>query len=261
MKVCLFSFVLDRTNAFRKARRLDSFHAQTAWTCKRKAFSGNDEAKPLLLVGYRYVPLLSWKLIVVGVQVKEVVKRCQDCLSYAPPQAYSVPLQPIVKQYPMELLTMDLKKVHLFCETDIKVCTSSPFPWLLVFRCATTRKCWFYPLRRKMADSVAEKLRDLLLKPDVKRVLSELKEAGIDAICLSDNGGEFVGEVVETTLAEFGLGHVRTRPYTPSQNGGHERVNKTIGPILKALVDKYGAEWHLHYDEIDSGYNGLFECI
>ena len=44
----------------------------------------------------------------------------------------------------------------------------------------------------------------------------------------SDNGGEYVSKIFAAYLKEKGIAHQTTAPYSPSQNGVTERMNRTI---------------------------------
>ncbi|XP_044760209.1 uncharacterized protein LOC123317668 [Coccinella septempunctata] len=52
---------------------------------------------------------------------------------------------------------------------------------------------------------------------------------------LSDNGGEFDCETVKEILAENGIVQRLTAPYTPEQNGGSERENRTIVEMARTF--------------------------
>ena len=53
---------------------------------------------------------------------------------------------------------------------------------------------------------------------------------------LTDNGPEFTSEAFGTLLERYNIVHVRTTPYKPSSNGAVERVNRTIGELLRILT-------------------------
>lgn len=66
---------------------------------------------------------------------------------------------------------------------------------------------------------------------------------GLPRAILTDNGPPFVagnGELGHTQLSAWwlslGIEHIRTRPGTPSDNGGHERMHKDIAAELQAFA-------------------------
>ena len=52
---------------------------------------------------------------------------------------------------------------------------------------------------------------------------------------LSDNGGEFDNEEVRNILRVNGITQQLTAPYTPEQNGGSERDNRTIVEMARTF--------------------------
>ena len=50
---------------------------------------------------------------------------------------------------------------------------------------------------------------------------------------LTDNGGEFTGSEVRNILAEFGISHRLTAPFSPEQNGGSELQVDSDGFLLR----------------------------
>ena len=52
----------------------------------------------------------------------------------------------------------------------------------------------------------------------------------------SDNGGEYVSRNFDNFLANAGIRHETTAPYTPEQNGVAERLNRTLGNITRSLL-------------------------
>jgi transposase InsO family protein len=85
---------------------------------------------------------------------------------------------------------------------------------------------------------------EVLPSPKAERVRAVFEEVfekyGIPKVILTDNGPPFVtssGELGLTKLSAWwlslGIEHVRTRPGTPSDNGGHERMHKDIAAELE----------------------------
>lgn len=78
----------------------------------------------------------------------------------------------------------------------------------------------------------------------VRRIFEEVfKTYGLPKAILSDNGSPFAvahGQLGLTTLSAWwlslGIEHVRTRPGTPSDNGGHERMHRDMAAELEAVA-------------------------
>ena len=68
----------------------------------------------------------------------------------------------------------------------------------------------------------------------------------------SDNGGEYCGAAFKAFLAENGVQHEKTVPYTPEQNGSAERMNRTLIEAVRCsllssgLPKSFWAEALLH---------------
>lgn len=55
-------------------------------------------------------------------------------------------------------------------------------------------------------------------------------------IIRSDNGGEYLSNDLRSWLAEKGIQHERSTPYTPQQNGVAERMNRTIVEAARSML-------------------------
>ncbi len=62
---------------------------------------------------------------------------------------------------------------------------------------------------------------------------------GCPQIIQSDNGLEFVNEVVKELLKQFQIWHQTVSPYRPQANGMIERFNRTLGEALSKLKEVY----------------------
>ncbi|TPX43993.1 hypothetical protein SeLEV6574_g04777 [Synchytrium endobioticum] len=59
-------------------------------------------------------------------------------------------------------------------------------------------------------------------------------------IIRTDNGGEYINSKFKEYTDNEGIVHQKTTPYTPSQNGIAERLNRTIIQIARALKTESG---------------------
>jgi transposase InsO family protein len=53
-----------------------------------------------------------------------------------------------------------------------------------------------------------------------------------------DRGKEFINETLKTWCRENGIDIQMTMPYSPSQNGVAERMNRTIVELARAMINK-----------------------
>ena len=54
---------------------------------------------------------------------------------------------------------------------------------------------------------------------------------------LTDNGPEFSADLFQEAMLNAGVKHLYTTPYRPSSNGAVERLNRTIGQLLRSVVE------------------------
>jgi len=88
------------------------------------------------------------------------------------------------------------------------------FQYILSVVDSATRYLWLLPIRHKTAECVAATLFD--------EVISRIS---VPSSILTDQGGEFTGEVVECLLKRFGITHLRTSAYHPETDAKCERAH------------------------------------
>lgn len=69
---------------------------------------------------------------------------------------------------------------------------------------------------------------------------------GIPRMLTSDQGTEFINELVSLLTRRFGIKHIRTTPYHPQANGQTERTNQTLKNLLAKLSADEIGRWD-HY--------------
>ena len=60
---------------------------------------------------------------------------------------------------------------------------------------------------------------------------------------ISDQGGHFLGQVVESLTTFYAVVHKRSTPYYPQANGLAESTNKTLQNILRKIVNENRTDW------------------
>ena len=79
---------------------------------------------------------------------------------------------------------------------------------------------------------------------DVAQALSTVfSRFGFPQEILSDQGTDFMSELMQIFLFDFGINHIRTSPYHPQSNGACERFNGTLKFMLRSLVDRFPDSW------------------
>ena len=79
---------------------------------------------------------------------------------------------------------------------------------------------------------------------DVAKALSTVfSRFGFPQEILSDQGSDFMSELMQVFLNEFGISQIRTSPYHPQTNGACERFNGTLKSMLRSLTGKFPDSW------------------
>lgn len=104
--------------------------------------------------------------------------------------------------------------------------------FLLVTQDKFTKWVEFKPLRRATAKTVTEALKDLVIC-----------RFGSPRILISDNGVQFDSRIFRKLLADMGIQHRFTPPYTPQCNPV-ERANKVIKTMVAQYCEKDHAKWY-----------------
>ena len=63
-------------------------------------------------------------------------------------------------------------------------------------------------------------------------------QGGAPTIIQSDNGGEFIGEVVQKRCQEFEVGIIHGRPHHPQSQGQIENLNKQVKRLLARFLQQ-----------------------
>ena len=79
---------------------------------------------------------------------------------------------------------------------------------------------------------------------DVAKALSTVfSRFGFAQEILSDQGADFMSELMQIFLSEFGISQIRTSAYHPQTNGACERFNGTLKTMLMSLTEKFPDSW------------------
>ena len=113
-----------------------------------------------------------------------------------------------------------------------------PFPenntrckYICVMVDTLSRFTHLYAIRDKTAGSVANALRYFIT------------QVGCPRIIITDNGLEFVNKIIRDVVDGLGIKTFQVQAYRPSANGLVESHNRSIGNILRSLVDDEEGNW------------------
>lgn len=103
-----------------------------------------------------------------------------------------------------------------------------------------------WPEAKAVPDAGAETLAKFIFEEIVCR-------HGVPKIILSDNGKNFVSEIVRILCERFLIKHIFSSPYHPQTNGMVERLNRTLCNSL-AKVTESTEDWDIHIPAILFAY-------
>ena len=116
--------------------------------------------------------------------------------------------------------------------------------YILVFICAFSRYAKMLSVANKSAIVVARAFKD-----------SWVCTFGVPLVVVSDNGTEYVNEVMDEYLSLMGAEHRTTSAYHPQSNAKVERVNATLRNYIRSYVDWTGQNWSECLPELNFSYN------
>ena len=144
------------------------------------------------------------------------------------------PLKPMVYKRLMECIQIDLT----FLEED-----KGYIGLLTVIDCCS-KYLWAFPIRSKKTGPIAWKVFKLFSKE------------GYPEYIQSDNGKEFVSNVIKALTRVLQAAHKRSRPKHPQTNGTVESVNKNIKSMLRETKNNTGCKfWYSLLTSVVEQYN------
>jgi hypothetical protein len=157
--------------------------------------------------------------------IKQVLSQCQPCLRYDVQTAGYHPAMSITAEKPWDHIQIDLigpvptsEQGHSYIMTIVDVCTG-----YVVLR----------SLKSKNMETIAKSMWKVIC------------EYGTPKILQSDNGAEFVNQVIKTMTVVYGIEHRLITAYHPSANGLVERMNREVSRMLKKYTEGTYAAWNL----------------
>ena len=104
-----------------------------------------------------------------------------------------------------------------------------------------TRLAEMIPIHNKSAKTVASAL-----------IQNVFCQCGIPESILTDHGCEFDNQAISTIAHELGIHKKRISALHPQANGIVERLNRTIGEMLRKTTDQCGDNWDLQIPFVQS---------
>ena len=164
--------------------------------------------------------------------VKKVVSSCFTCKRtnrakvYHPAQA--LPILELFERVGMDLVL------------GLPADNPDQFNGILVITEYLSKYPYAVPIRSKEAIEIAGDL------------LKYIPIFGPPKVILSDQGKEFVNEVVDKLLQQVGTEHRVTSAYHPNTNGQCERLNQTLLASLRKHCEAHPADWYSFHNRYDT---------
>ena len=170
--------------------------------------------------------------------IAEYVRSCHTCQSKS---NRNKPPPGEIREMPIERLIGG--RVHIDTYGELPV-DERGNKYILVFICAFSRYAKMVATADKSAETVARAFKD-----------HWVCTFGVPLVVVSDNGTEFVNEVMGAFLNMMGTEHRTTSPIHPQPNGKVERVNATLRNYIRSYVDWSGQNWSDCLAELNFSYN------
>ncbi|KAK0137889.1 Retrovirus-related Pol polyprotein from transposon 297 [Merluccius polli] len=168
--------------------------------------------------------------------VRDYVHRCKRCVvSKASEPEARAPLVSIATSAPLELVCIDFWSAEDSHNKSIDV---------LVVTDHFTKLARAYPCPNQSAKSVARVLWNHFFCV-----------YGFPACIHSDQGANFESSLIAELLLLAGVEKSHTTPYHPMGNGQAERMNRTLGSMIRALPPRSKAKWPQLLDSLTFAYN------
>ena len=170
--------------------------------------------------------------------ITEYVQSCHTCQTKGDKNK---PTPSEIREMPIERLIGG--RVHIDTYGEIPV-DENGNKYILVFICAFSRYAKMVAVPSKDAVTVAKAFRD-----------AWVCTFGVPLVVVSDNGTEFLNEVMGAFLNMMGTEHRTTSAVHPQPNGKVERVNATVRNFLQSYVDWSKDNWSDCLATLNFAYN------
>jgi transposase InsO family protein len=165
----------------------------------------------------------------------EFIKKCRECQRMNIARKGYHPMKAVHARLPGEHIAFDL--AGPFTESGDEK------SYLLVIVDVCTRFVLLDALPNKTALTVA------------KALFKRFTDIGFPSILQSDNGKEFVNEIIKTMKEQFLLDHRLVTPYHPRGNGVAENHVKSACNMIRKLIKGKQSDWDKHIPFIQLSMN------
>jgi len=132
---------------------------------------------------------------------------------------------------PLPVMTEPWSRIAIDIVGPLPTCTKTQNRFVLTVLNLATH----YPEAMALPDHIAQQV--------AKALSTVFCRFGFCHQILSDQGADFMFEVMKYFLKEFSILHIRTSQYHPQTNGSCERFHRTMKSMIRALSDKFENSW------------------
>jgi len=158
--------------------------------------------------------------------VREYCRTCDTCQRLG--KAGKVPVAPL---HSLPVVTEPFTRIAMDIVGPLPICRDTGNRFILT----VLDLCTHYPEAIPMPQHTAK---------DVAKALTSIfSRFGLPREILSDQGSDFMSDLMQVFLNDLHIDQIRTSPYHPQSNGACERFNGTLKVMLKALVEKHPDSW------------------
>lgn len=168
--------------------------------------------------------------------IKNFLSRCVSCKREELP-TISGPITPIIPSLMRERLIVDAIDMSRYASSN------DNFKYLFTMIDSFSKFAWVYASKNKSSVT----FNNILMK--------HFYTEGPWLILHTDNGGEFINDLVKETIKKFNATHVSGRPYHPQSQGQIERFNQTLKSRLRKSLSPVSFRYIDNLDKIVYQYN------
>jgi hypothetical protein len=182
---------------------------------------------------------MHWKNI--KEEALDIVKECEQCLQFNLGSKAYRPLTSIMADAPGDHWAIDLGTLN--------VTSSEGSNYIMVMVDIFSRFCVIRAIPDKTAVTVA------------KEVIKVFCDFGFPKILQSDNGTEFVNQILQHVVKHCGIDHRLTLPYNPRANGVAEKWVGTVKRTLVKQLEGNKADWEKYLPAVQLAINCKYASI
>lgn len=174
-------------------------------------------------------------------EISEVISECMPCQRYNTAKRGFHPLKAVSADLPWDHIAIDLVTPLPLSKNgeDTLLVTTDLFTKFTILRC----------LKGKGMTGIAQSIWEIMA------IL------GVPKIIQSDNGTDFVNQLIEELVTLNGIDHRTISAYNPRANGAVERVNGVIENMLKKELQGAMNEWADYVPYVQLAYNAKVSSV